>query len=145
MLASGCAHAPLQRVQASPRGPVAAAADVSVPQSRFTITAYCTAGRTAAGTAARVGVAAASPDILPLGSVIRLEGLEDQYNGVYTVMDTGLKVVGRHLDLYIQNCDEAVRFGRQTSEVSVLRLGWNPHANADGANGGSEHAKALKD
>ena len=101
----------------------------SVP-FRFAITAYCTAGRTAAGTTTRTGVAAAAPDILPLGSVIRFEGLEKQYDGVYTVMDTGQKVVGRRLDLYIRSCDEAVRFGRQTGEVSILRLGWNPHGTA---------------
>jgi 3D (Asp-Asp-Asp) domain-containing protein len=133
MLASGCArHAPLHPLQTSPRIPAGAAgAVVSIP-SRFTITAYCTAGRTAAGTTTKTGVAAAAPDVLPLGSVVRLGGLEERYNGVYTVMDTGQKVVGRQLDLYIQSCEEAVRFGRQAGEVSILRLGWNPRATADG-------------
>jgi 3D (Asp-Asp-Asp) domain-containing protein len=78
----------------------------------------------------KTGVVAAAPDLLPLGSVIRLEGLEERYNGVYTVMDTGQKVVGRKVDLYIQSCDEAVRFGLQTGEVSILRFGWNPRAGA---------------
>jgi 3D (Asp-Asp-Asp) domain-containing protein len=134
-LASGCAHATLRPVQTSPRAP-AAAAGVGVPvPSRFTITAYCTAGRTASGTTTKAGIAAAAPDFLPLGSVIRLEGLEERYNGVYTVMDTGQKVVGRQIDLYIRSCDEAVRFGRQTGEVSILRLGWNPRAAAGGRTG----------
>jgi 3D (Asp-Asp-Asp) domain-containing protein len=133
MLASGCALlAPQHPLQTSPRTPPAAASGVVSVPSRFTITAYCTAGRTAAGTTTKTGVAAAALDVLPLGSVVRLGGLEERYNGVYTVMDTGQKVVGRHLDLYIQSCEEAVRFGRQTGEVSILRLGWNPRATADG-------------
>ncbi len=139
MLASGCAHAPLRPVQTSPGAP--AAAGGAVVPFRFTITAYCTAGRTAAGTATKTGVAAAAPDILPLGSVIRLEGLEERYDGVYTVMDTGQKVVGRRLDLYIQSCAEAVRFGRQAGEVSILRLGWNPHATGDGRTVGRNNQK----
>src|SRR6202040_582625 len=108
MLAGGCArHAPLHPLQTSPRIPAAGAgAGVSVP-SRFTITAYCTAGRTAAGTTTKTGVAAPAPDVLPLGSVVRLGGLEERYNGVYTVMDTGQKIVGRQLDLYIRSCEEA--------------------------------------
>jgi len=131
ILAAGCAHALLQPVQTSPTAPAAAAGAVASSPSRYTITAYCTAGRTASGTATRSGVAAAAPDFLPLGSVVRLDGLEERYNGVYTVMDTGQSVTGRHLDLYIRNCDEAVRFGRQAGQVSILRLGWDPRATAD--------------
>jgi 3D (Asp-Asp-Asp) domain-containing protein len=95
---------------------------------RFAATAYCRGETTAAGTAARTGVAAADPTLLPVGSVIQMEALGPRYSGIYTVMDTGPKVNGRHVDIYMWNCDEAVRFGRRTVQVRVLRLGWNPLA-----------------
>jgi hypothetical protein len=31
-----------------------------------------------------------------------------------TVMDTGLKIRGRRIDLYLSDCRQAVRFGRQS-------------------------------
>jgi len=49
---------------------------------------------------------------------------------VYTVMDTGPKVQGRLLDLYMWSCHEALKFGRKDVQVTVLRLGWDPRATA---------------
>jgi 3D (Asp-Asp-Asp) domain-containing protein len=95
---------------------------------RFDATAYCRGERTAAGTEARRGVAAADPDLLPVGSVIQVDTLGPKYDGIYTVMDTGPQVQGRHIDIYIWNCDEAVQFGRRQIQLRVLRLGWNPEA-----------------
>ncbi len=95
---------------------------------RFEATAYCRGDRTAAGTQARRGVAAADPALLPVGSVVQLETLGPQYDGIYTVMDTGPEVQGREIDLYLWNCDEAVQFGRRRVQLRVLRLGWNPQA-----------------
>ena len=51
-----------------------------------------------------------------------------RYNGVYTIMDTGPRVQGRALDLYMWSCKEALSFGRKPIQVTVLRLGWNPQA-----------------
>ncbi len=85
----------------------------------FTATAYCQRGLTAAGTKVRAGVVAADPDVLPIGSVIRVVGLKDGRDGVYTVMDTGTKVHGRHIDVYVGDCRQAVRFGRQSVRVIV--------------------------
>ena len=34
-------------------------------------------------------MAAADPDLLPIGSVIRIDQLGEKYDGIYTVMDTG--------------------------------------------------------
>ena len=45
-------------------------------------------------------------------------------------MDTGPKVQGRMLDLYMWSCHEALRFGRRQLEVTVLRLGWDPTASS---------------
>ncbi|MCK7471673.1 MAG: 3D domain-containing protein [Desulfomicrobium escambiense] len=46
--------------------------------------------------------------------------------GIYTIMDTGPMVQGRHIDLYMWSCHEALAFGRRAVDVTVLRLGWNP-------------------
>lgn len=87
----------------------------------FIATAYCTGTTTAAGTRVSRGVAAADLSVLPIGTVIRVSGLTKRYNGVYTVLDTGSAIRGRRLDLYMGNCTEAVRFGRQPARVSILR------------------------
>ena len=95
---------------------------------QFTATAYCKGAVTASGVAPRTGIAAADPDLLPIGSVVQIAADERHYSGIYTVMDTGPMVVGRHLDIYMWNCNEALRFGRQPVTVTVLRLGWSPRA-----------------
>jgi 3D (Asp-Asp-Asp) domain-containing protein len=96
----------------------------------FTATAYCKGTTTASGVNVRPGIAAADPDLLPVGSVIRVDRLADQYNGIYTVMDTGPKVQGRHVDIYIWSCHEALELGRRPIALTVLRLGWNPKASS---------------
>jgi len=44
---------------------------------------------------------------------------------VYIVTDTGGKVDGRHIDLYLANDREAKRFGRKAVTVRVLSYGDN--------------------
>jgi 3D (Asp-Asp-Asp) domain-containing protein len=95
---------------------------------RFTATGYCKGTTTASGVNVRTGIAAADPDILPVGSVIQVSGLGDKYNGIYTIMDTGPKVQGRHIDIYMWSCYEALELGRRSMQIVVLRLGWNPKA-----------------
>jgi 3D (Asp-Asp-Asp) domain-containing protein len=95
---------------------------------RFTATAYCKGTTTASGVNVRTGIAAADPDLLPVGSVVQIERLEDRYNGIYTIMDTGPAVQGRHIDIYMWSCNEALALGRRTAVLNVLRLGWNPKA-----------------
>jgi 3D (Asp-Asp-Asp) domain-containing protein len=97
---------------------------------RFNATAYCKGTTTASGVGVRTGIAAADPQLLPVGSVLNVAVGDDRYNGVYTVMDTGPKVQGRLLDLYIWSCHEALKFGRREVQVTILRLGWNPTASA---------------
>jgi 3D (Asp-Asp-Asp) domain-containing protein len=96
----------------------------------FDATAYCKGLTTAAGVNVRRGIAAADPKLLPVGSVVTLATGNPEYNGVYTIMDTGPKVQGRHLDLYLWSCHEALKFGRRRIEVTVLRLGWDPRASS---------------
>jgi 3D (Asp-Asp-Asp) domain-containing protein len=95
---------------------------------RFTATAYCKGTTTASGVNVRTGIAAADPDLLPVGSVIQVYRLGERYNGIYTIMDTGPAVQGRHIDVYMWSCNEALQFGRRKIEINVLRLGWNPKA-----------------
>jgi len=99
-------------------------------QMRFDATAYCKGTTTASGVGVRTGIAAADPALLPVGSVLNVATGDSRYNGVYTVMDTGPRVQGRILDLYMWSCHEALRFGRKGIEVTVLRLGWDPKASS---------------
>jgi 3D (Asp-Asp-Asp) domain-containing protein len=101
-----------------------------LPGSRlaFSATAYCKGLVTASGVAVQSGVAAADPELLPVGSVLEIDSLPSKYNGIYTVMDTGPAVQGRQLDLYMWSCNEALQFGRKPVHLTVLRLGWNPRA-----------------
>ena len=102
------------------------------PGSRltFTATAYCKGSTTASGVAARTGVAAADPQLLPVGSVVNVAAGLPKYSGVYTIMDTGPEVQGRELDLYMWSCNEALAFGRKSVDITVLRLGWDPQASS---------------
>ena len=93
---------------------------------RFTATFYCKGTMTASGLNVRNGIAAGDPKLLPIGSVIRIDSLGDKYDGIYTVMDTGPKVQGRHVDVYLWSCNEALAMGRRKMDLTVLRLGWDP-------------------
>ncbi|MPZ19809.1 MAG: hypothetical protein GEV06_18115 [Luteitalea sp.] len=104
---------------------------------RFSATAYCKGRTTASGATVRRGIAAADPALLPVGSVIQVDAAIPRYNGVYTIMDTGPKVQGRAVDLYMWSCHEALRFGRRPIKLTVLRLGWSPGTS------GPERAKEL--
>jgi len=96
----------------------------------FYATAYCKGTTTASGVNVRTGIAAADPDLLPVGSVIQVYKLGEKYNGIYTIMDTGPAVQGRHIDIYMWSCNEALSFGRRDMAVNLLRLGWNPKVTA---------------
>ena len=96
----------------------------------FSATAYCKGSKTASGVVVRTGIAAADPGLLPVGSVLNIAAGDARYSGVYTVMDTGPKVQGRLLDLYMWSCHEALKFGRRQVDVTVLRLGWDPKASS---------------
>lgn len=94
----------------------------------FTATAYCKGMTTSAGVSVQNGMTAADPTLLPVGTIVELDFRDDEYDGIYTVLDTGPSVQGREIDLYMWNCKEAMRFGRKPVRMTVIRLGWNPHA-----------------
>jgi len=84
----------------------------------FDATAYCLPGYTAAGTIAHRGTIAADPRILPLGSVVHLRA--GDYSGTYLVLDTGAKIKGRRIDIYMPTRREALSFGRRSVRIKVL-------------------------
>ena len=91
----------------------------------FQATAYTQRRATASGERAQTGVVAADPRILPLGTKIQV-GNAGPYSGIYMVADTGPKVQGRRIDIFIPNQQRAKRFGRKVVEVKVLRWGTEP-------------------
>src|SRR6478752_5308233 len=91
------------------------------PNGRYEATAYTTPGITASGEQAKRRLIAADPTVLPLGSQIRVTGA-GQYSGEYEVGDTGRKIKGRKLDIYIANDVEAKEFGVKQVTVKVIKL-----------------------
>ena len=77
---------------------------------------------TAAGTVAHEGIVAADPNILPLGSLVRITGA-GAYNGTYLVSDTGAGVKGRRIDIYMPSRAEAKRFGTKIVRVQIRNVG----------------------
>lgn len=82
----------------------------------FSATAYCLRGRTAMGHGVRRGLIAADPRVLRLGSRINLGA--GAYSGTYLVSDTGTRIKGRKLDIWMASCSEARRFGRRNVTVN---------------------------
>lgn len=87
----------------------------------FRATAYALRGRTRSGVYVRRGVIAADPRVLPLGSVVQLKA--GDYSGVYTVHDTGGRIKGNIIDVWVPSTREARIFGRRRIKVHVLRFG----------------------
>lgn len=61
---------------------------------------------------------AADLTLLPLGSVVYIEGV-----GERVVMDKGGAIKGKILDLYIPELDDALRWGRRHREVWLIKKG----------------------
>ena len=85
----------------------------------YTATAYTIEGETASGKTTKRGMVAADTDLLPLGTRSRVSGA-GAYSGVYTVADTGRKISGREIDIYVPNDAAAKKFGKQRVRVRVL-------------------------
>jgi len=74
---------------------------------------------TTAGTLPVVGFTiAADPDVLPIGSIVEIEGF-----GERMVHDTGPMVNGQHLDVFVESCKAARDWGRKRREVKVTHWG----------------------
>lgn len=100
--------------------------DYVVPPTAYVATAYSLRGRTASGQMVAKGLIAADPRHLPLGSRVRIES--GAYSGEYVVADTGSMVRGRRIDIWTPSSREAMRFGRRTVKLTVLRFGGRKRA-----------------
>jgi 3D (Asp-Asp-Asp) domain-containing protein len=90
----------------------------------FIVTAYAVGCDVVHGNPTRSGTqpvveftVAADPTVLPIGSIIEIEGL-----GERMVHDVGGKVKGRHVDVFVGGCREARRWGRRDRTVRVLHI-----------------------
>jgi 3D (Asp-Asp-Asp) domain-containing protein len=88
----------------------------------MTATAYCVRGQTSSGTQAKSGTVAADPQVLPMGTTIRVTGLLSPRPQAFTVADTGAAVKGNEIDIFISDCARAKTFGRRRVQVRVLKL-----------------------
>lgn len=72
-------------------------------------------GITASGRKVSKGMIAADTSVLPFGTKVWIDGL-----GVFVVEDTGGDIIGNRIDIYMDDLDEAINFGRQQRRVIVL-------------------------
>jgi 3D (Asp-Asp-Asp) domain-containing protein len=86
-------------------------------------TMYCLKGHMRTGVRTRDGMAAGDPRVLPLGSVVRVTHPDGRPIGIFVIMDTGGAIRGNKIDIYVDSCPEAVRWGRRPVEVEVLAIG----------------------
>ncbi len=92
---------------------VKTASVISSNYMSFNATAYSLRGRMANGQTVHSGAIAADPRVLPLGTVVHIEGL-----GTYTVKDTGGAIKGNRIDIWMPN--NAMKFGRRNVRLRVI-------------------------
>ena len=68
------------------------------------------------GHGVRRGIIAADPRVLKLGSRVNLNA--GGYSGQYLVSDTGGRIKGKKIDIWVASCAEARRFGRRTVSIT---------------------------
>jgi 3D (Asp-Asp-Asp) domain-containing protein len=88
----------------------------------FEATAYCDWGITKSGVPVEFGIVAADPAVIPLGSWIQVE-CPPEHRGLYQVMDTGRLIKGKIIDIYLPTLEEAIQFGRQRVQMTVVTYG----------------------
>ena len=72
-------------------------------------------GITATGLAARYGVVAVDPQVIPLGAHLFIPGY-----GTAIAADTGGSIIGNRIDLCMDSLRDALNFGRQPVQVYVI-------------------------
>ena len=92
---------------------------VAAGPERFIASAYSIRGKAASGSKSCKGTVSADPKVLPLGSKIR-DRNAGIYSGEYTVVDTGRKVKGHAIDIYVSSVREARQFGKKQVAVEIL-------------------------
>lgn len=72
-------------------------------------------GRTATGVMAEFGIVAVDPRVIPLGTMVFVEGY-----GIALAADTGGAIKGNRIDLCYNSRAEALAFGRRKVKVHIL-------------------------
>ncbi len=84
-------------------------------------TAYCDKGKTASGIQSKVGVVAVDPKVIPLGTRLYIEATDGSWSyGVCLAGDTGGLIKGNRVDLFYDEYDECMQFGRRNCNIYVL-------------------------
>jgi 3D (Asp-Asp-Asp) domain-containing protein len=83
------------------------------------VTAYCLSGTTRRGRYVRAGIVAADPHLFPLSRYIELYA-GTKYLGRFLVDDTGSRIRGPHIDMWVPTCREAILFGRQRGTAMLV-------------------------
>ncbi len=81
-------------------------------------TAYAQHGTTKSGDHTRRGIIAADPRVLPLETKVKVTGA-GPYSGHYVVKDTGKKIKGHKIDVFMPSVQEAKTFGIKDVKVQV--------------------------
>jgi N-acetylmuramoyl-L-alanine amidase len=92
---------------------------LTVTATAYTAYCYGCSGVTATGIDLRANpnqkVIAVDPNVIPLGSEVYVEGYGHAIAG-----DTGGAIKGNKIDLFIPSHSEAMKFGRQSVNVTIL-------------------------
>lgn len=83
------------------------------------ITYYCLKGRTRTNSEVREGIVAADPRVFPLHRHVALS-VRGRPLGRFLVADTGGKIKGRILDIWVPSCADARRRGRHRATAVLL-------------------------
>jgi 3D (Asp-Asp-Asp) domain-containing protein len=88
----------------------------------FEATAYCYGNITKTGTSPVEGrTIAVDPEVIPLGSRVYVSCESwPEVNGWYIAEDTGGVIKGNIIDVYMQDYDDCIQWGRRQVEVRVL-------------------------
>ncbi len=119
--------AELQVAEGSPATVSTETTEVTEPKTKtmtVVATAYCPCskccgewadGITASGAKARAKhTIAVDTSIIPLGTKFIMDG------NIYVAEDTGGAIKGNRIDVYFENHEDALKFGRQTIEIEVI-------------------------
>ena len=82
-------------------------------------TSYCLRGTTRRGRYVRPGIIAADPRFFPLSRFVELY-IGNKYYGRFLVDDTGRKIKGNHIDVWLPTCREAKIFGVKRGTAVLL-------------------------
>lgn len=83
------------------------------------VTQYCLQGTTRRGRYVRPGIVAADPRLFPLARYIELY-IGREYLGRFLVDDTGARVRGAIIDVWVPSCRDARIFGRRTGTAVLI-------------------------